>query len=70
MRVYQLFCVFGYFLSLCFGAVRVVHGDTITHMCKNIVSDVRMHKGSVIAFVNVVNDCIANIVLNMWSTCD
>ena len=60
--------MFGYF-SLCFDAVLVVHGDTITHVCQNIVSDVRIHI-RVIAFVNVVNDCIANIMFNMWSTCD
>ena len=60
MCVYQLCCVFGYF-SLCFDAVRVVHGDTITHVCQNIVSDVRIHIG-VIVFVNDVNDCTANIM--------
>ena len=68
MCVYQLCCVFGYF-SLCFDAVRVVHGDTITHVCQNIVSDVRIHI-RVIAFVIVSMTAYANIVLNMCSACD
>ena len=48
-------------LSLCFNAVCVVHGDTNTHVCQNIVSDVRIHI-RVIVFVNDVNDCTANIM--------